>query len=207
MKNLIIFSSMTPTKSMVQEIQKFVKNETIGYIPASYYDFGYKSANPFEYWDMGFKTYFPFPVGRYFDKNDIGQLMECDAIHLGGGNTFEFLNLLRKRGMLPRLREYVENGGLLMGTSAGGIMMCNTIEIAGFADDNFILLDELEALGLVDFDVKPHWDAWEKEKDSFKEYANKNHRRVIGLREGQSIFVQNDTVKYYGGKPEVIDPD
>lgn len=208
MKNLLIFSSMYITDEIKKDVDPFVKTKCIGYIPASYWDNGVKSANSFEYWDMGFKTYLPFPVGKYFDESILEDLKECDAIHLGGGNTFEFLLMLKHRGMIEFLREYVKNGGLLMGTSAGGIMMCPSVQIAQFADENFIFMHETQmgGLNLVDFDVKPHWDVWKDFRLNFERFSDATRRKIYCLCEGQAIFVQDDKMKFYGGQPDLVVP-
>src|SRR5262245_58988759 len=57
-------------------------------------------------------------------EEDLQALCQCDAIHLTGGNTFTFLNWLRARSVLPVLRSYAEEDrGVLIGTSAGAILM------------------------------------------------------------------------------------
>lgn len=203
MKNVIIFSSLTPTKKMCKRMKKHIHNGKIGYIPAGFWDSGFYE-KPAYYKSMGFNSVVPFPVGKYYNENKRDELFSCDAIRLGGGNTFEFLMMLRARNMLEPLREYVKNGGVLMGTSAGGIMMCEQIRIAGFADPNFLGLTNLKSLGFVNFEVKPHWDYWVRYKDEFQKYVNAVDKTLYCLREGQSIWVTDNGIKFYGGMPEKL---
>jgi len=51
---------------------------------------------------------------------------------------YYFLNSLKKHEFLPKLREYVRVGGILIGVSAGSIIMSKTIDIAIFYDENTI---------------------------------------------------------------------
>lgn len=207
-KNVIIFSSMFTSESLVADIAPYIKEKEIGYIPASYWDSGNKSAEAFAYKRMGFDFFLPFPLGRFYDEEKMESLMKCDAIHLGGGNTFEFLFLLKKRNMLDKLREFTDRGGLLMGTSAGGIMMCEQIKIAQFADENFLFLegDELNSLGLVPFEVKPHWESWAPFEPMFQKYVDQRKKSLYCLNEGQAIFVKNEKMKFYGGSPRLVIP-
>lgn len=208
-KNIIIFSSMTPDNEMVEDIAPFIKKKEIGYIPAGYWDDGVKSAEAYAYKRMGFDYYIPFPIGKYYNSDKLDSLYKCDAIHLGGGNTFEFLFMLQHRNLLDFLRKYVAKGGLLMGTSAGGIMMCEKIRIAQFADENFLFMegDELNSLGFVNFEVKPHWDVWEPFTPMFQQYVNTHGKDLYCLREGQAIFVRGNNMKFYGGEPFKVVPN
>lgn len=209
MKNIIIFSSLTPTKKECARISNIVersgKNKRIAYIPAGFESL-FVGADARGYGNMGFKTYVVAPIGRNFDEDRFNFALESDAIHLGGGNTFEFLYMLQVRELLQPLRDFVNRGGILMGTSAGGIMMCNKIRIAGFADDNFLGLhdEELNSLGLVDFEVKPHWNYWKDIRPQFQKYVKNTGETLFCLEEGQSIWVTENSIKFYGGMPEKI---
>ena len=203
MKNIIIFSSLCPTKKECARVNSHIKNGIIAHIPTSYLSTNMPNVcRP--YVNMGFKKTFTFPLGINYDKERLDLLMKSDAIHIGGGNTFELLFLLRHRGMIDLLREYVNNGGILMGNSAGGIVMCNQIRIAGFADENYLGMEDLNSLGLVDFEVKPHWEYWKKFKGDFENYIEATGETLFCLRETESIWVTENSIKFYGGMPEKI---
>jgi dipeptidase E len=94
---------------------------------------------------------------RELSSGDERALMACDAVHLSGGNTFLFLEWLRRRGVLSVLRAYALEGGLLVGDSAGAILMTPDVRSATLAGDvppsSSI---DLSALALVDFHFWPH---------------------------------------------------
>jgi dipeptidase E len=62
--------------------------------------------------------------------------------------------------MLPLLKKFIQDGGILTGLSAGAIMMTETIEMAGYppfdCDENEDNLKNLKSLNLVDFYFFPH---------------------------------------------------
>lgn len=204
--NLFMFSSFVYDHK-VRKIMQSLPHETIAYIPA-----GYNSTKQFTprrgYYEMGFRRGMNFPLGRHYMKYMEDTLFSCDAIHIGGGNTFELLFMLNARGLLPKLKEYVDNGGILMGSSAGGIVMCPDIKIASFADNNWLGLfgGELEGLGLVDFYVKPHWEMWAKEKHAFQDFSKKENKKIICLRENQGVVFTDYGMEFLGGFPKVIHP-
>ncbi|WP_199621429.1 Type 1 glutamine amidotransferase-like domain-containing protein [Paenibacillus alkalitolerans] len=83
-------------------------------------------------------------------------MFDYDAIHLSGGNTFYFLSLLKKRNTMEMLRAYVNKGGILIGVSAGSILMTKTIGFAGYG------VDGDRNVVYVDFEFLPHWDGSEE---------------------------------------------
>lgn len=89
----------------------------------------------------------------------IGALLTCDAIRLSGGNTFSFLGWLERSGMLDALNGYARNGGVLVGVSAGAILMTESIASAALCGDvRDSSLQSLAGLGLVSFSFWPHFD-------------------------------------------------
>lgn len=209
MKNIVIFSSFTPNKKICARMQKKLPNDAkIGYIPAGIHDKFSALHAGYELWwagKMGFKDAVYFPIGTYYNEKGLAELLSCDAIAISGGNTFELLLMLQIRGLIPILRKYCEDGGILMGASAGGIVMCPKIRIAGFADPNYFGLKDLNSLGLVDFEVKPHWQTWAAYKGMFLNYKKQyGVNRLYGLSDGQAIWVTDNGVRFYGGMPDVM---
>jgi dipeptidase E len=86
------------------------------------------------------------PIGA--DENSLSALLACDAIHLSGGNTREFLARLESGGMIEPLRDYVRRGGLLIGVSAGAILLTPNIKVdALFSREDLSLGATGSALG------------------------------------------------------------
>jgi dipeptidase E len=202
--NVFMFSSVFSNSKLRDIFRGLLKNKTIAYIPASYSGGG--RGDMLEYFELGFRKSMTFNIGRNYEKSAEKLLFSCDAIHIGGGNTFELNFMLQRRGLIPKLREYVENGGILIGNSAGSIVMCPTIHIAQFADKNELGLlgHELDSLDLVPFDMKPHWDYWARFKPEFQRYQKKSGRPLFCLKESQCLHINDYGVHYYGGTPDRI---
>ena len=128
--------------------------------------------------------------------------MRSDAIHLAGGNTFYFLNYLRKARLLPQLKAFVEKGGVLTGLSAGAIMMTENIEMAGYPDfdrdENLVNLKNLSALNLVDFLFLPHFRNSARYDVVFKKYTRNTSKIIYACPDGAGIVVRDNELRFVG---------
>ncbi|MBX4260405.1 Type 1 glutamine amidotransferase-like domain-containing protein (plasmid) [Clostridium estertheticum] len=178
------------------------KNPSIAYIP-SCSDLSRKYFKPkVKYYNaLGIKKTQYFDLDLEYDESKVHDILKFDAIHLSGGNTFYFLHLLKKRGFIELLQSYVNNGGILIGVSAGSILTTKTIEIAGYGDDsdeNFIEIEDKSALGLVDFEFMPHWDGTIKSLNLVRSYVEHKNKVVYVCKDGDGIIVDENNVKIIG---------
>lgn len=141
---------------------------------------------------------------EYFDIDDfcnidkIEKIFKSEIIYLSGGNTYYFLNNLKKRYFITRLRRYVKDGGYIIGLSAGAIMMSKDIGAARFGDVDIVGLSDLSSLGLVDFDFMPHWNQDSHYLEEIKEYSKKTGNTVYTCNDGDGIIVRNKKLQFYG---------
>ena len=171
----------------------------LGYIPAEgdpqrrYYQ---DRIEWYAYWGISLPVY--FELDRDYRPERLEELWSCDAIHLSGGNTYYFLHWLRKRELLEPLRNYVASGGVLIGVSAGGILLTPEIDVSGLLGDHPLAeQDDLTALSLVDFSFAPHLNSL-RDTRPLKEYARRTGRPVYGCRDGDGILVDGPRVEFIG---------
>ena len=151
------------------------------------------------YKQFGITDLLYFDVDKEYDERKIDKLLACDAIFLSGGNTYYFLNTLKKRKFLPILMEFVWKGGILIGVSAGSIVMSKTIDITTLHDENTIGLKDYTALGLVDFEFFPHLDHNMKQYlEKLKKYSIKSNTVIYACKDGDGIIVNNHEIKFFG---------
>jgi dipeptidase E len=139
-----------------------------------------------------------FELDVAYTPEALPSLLACDAIHLAGGNTFYFLHWLRQRHMLPALRDYVGRGGVLIGVSAGSIMMTPEISSAALCGDQRV--PELAgdaALGLVDFQFLPHFRGGES-LASVAEHQSAKDLTLYACPDGSGIVIDGDHVEHLG---------
>lgn len=188
-------------KSFIQLIGK--KNPVVTFIPSS----SYLSDQEFKafvkhYTKFKIKRFIHFPVDIPFDKIMLQEVLRCDAIHLGGGNTFYFLNSLRKAKLIPALRNFVLRGGVLTGLSAGAILMTENIEMAGYPefdrDENYVGIKNLSSLNLLNFLFFPHFKNSSRYDAVFKKYT-KGHKNIIyACPDGAGIVVCDGELRFIG---------
>ncbi|MDT7808062.1 MAG: dipeptidase [Acidobacteriota bacterium] len=131
----------------------------------------------------------------------------AEAVAVGGGNTFKLLRGLYEAGVVEALRARIEAGVPYVGWSAGSNVACPTIRTTN--DMPIVEPPTLDALGLVPFQLNPHYtDArieghmGETRDERLAEFIHLNPRvRVLGLREGTMLRIEGADVRLVGDKP------
>lgn len=123
---------------------------------------------------------------------------EAEAVFTGGGNTFRLLKTLQDSGLLPILRERAQSGMPYIGSSAGTNIAAPTIRTTN--DMPIVQPASFEALGLVPFQINPHYldpepsstHMGETREQRIKEFHEENETPVVGIREGAWIRVEGN---------------
>lgn len=131
-------------------------------------------------------------------------LARAEALFIGGGNTYALLKRLREAGLLPAIRERVVGGMPYLGASAGSNVAGPTILTTN--DWNVVALDRFDALGLVSFNINPHYKETdpamapgsETRDERIREYHVVNANPVAGLEEGALVRVEGGVVTARG---------
>lgn len=124
-------------------------------------------------------------------ENEGEKIKNSDAIILTGGNTFKFLHHLKESGLDKVIIEFAKSNKTIVGFSAGAIILSPTIEIAELPtlDDNLVDITDLTGLGLIDFDVYPHYE--ESEHNSIVDEYEKSTGRQIRRLSDDDLIVFN----------------
>ena len=129
---------------------------------------------------------------------------EADVIFVGGGNTFRLLQGLYDDDLLASIRLTVAGGVPYIGSSAGSIVACPTLKTT--KDMPVVQPPSFEALGLVPFQISPHYldpdpsstHMGETQEERIMQFLEENEETVVGLREGSILRVQNGSVVLKG---------
>lgn len=117
-------------------------------------------------------------------------LKTSDVVFLMGGDPYLQMEGINKYG----LKEYIKNIPLVIGVSAGSM---NQSKRVVYEDENNKKLYDYEGLGLIDFNIYPHYDF--KNIELLKESFRVSEVICLDcLPEDSFIKVNNGTIKYYG---------
>lgn len=154
------------------------------------------------YQRVGFQRFHCLPVDVPFSQKDLRKALGSDVIYLAGGNTFYFLKHLRKSGLIPHLKQFVERGGVLAGLSAGAIILTPNIGTAGpplpVPDDNEVKLKNLRALGLVRFEFYPHYTSTPKTNHALLAYSRTTKYPILACPDGSGITINENRMTFIG---------
>ena len=143
-------------------------------------------------------------MGIHEGSNHEENLKMADGIFTGGGNTFVLLKTLCEKGLLPILRDRVYHGMPYMGSSAGTNIAGQSIQTTN--DMPIVHPPQLEAIQAVPFNINPHYQdpnpdsihMGETRETRIKEFLEFNDRKVIGLREGSHLWIENKHIELRG---------
>jgi dipeptidase E len=110
--------------------------------------------------EMSRLEFFPWPP-----DNLRSTVFDRDLIFVGGGNTANMLAIWRVHGGDELLREALEAGVVLAGSSAGGICWFEH----GITDSFGPQLDRMDCLGFLPGSFCPHWDDEEQRQPRYHE--------------------------------------
>lgn len=204
MKKIVLYSDLIKEdRKLDYELLRVLnkKNPSIAYLRGTSDVTGKYFNYVVEYYkDLGISNVNYFDLDKEYDKLKVSQIFSYDAIHLSGGSTFRFLNLLKQSNLLDLLKSYVESGKVLIGVSAGSIITTKSIDTSQYLEDDTVGLEDRSSLGIVDFDFMPHWNNEQSEKslESLKEYSKLNNRTVYACKDGDGIVIEGEDVKFIG---------
>lgn len=129
---------------------------------------------------------------------------QAESIFIGGGNTFRLLKALYDHDLLDAIWQRAEQGVPFIGSSAGSIVACPSLKTT--KDMPVVEPPSFEALGLVNFQISPHYldpdpattHMGETQEERILQYLEENEPPVVGLREATMLRINNGVVTLRG---------
>lgn len=130
-------------------------------------------------------------------------LRDKNIVSVQGGNTFYLLKHMRLSGFDKVIKEFINQGKIYIGVSAGSFIACPTIEQSVWktkASGDFGITD-FTALNLVPFLIFAHFK--EEVRGLVEKGATSTKYPVVALSDTQAVLVENGKWKIVGeGKRE-----
>ncbi|MFP4064450.1 MAG: dipeptidase PepE [Bacteroidales bacterium] len=139
-------------------------------------------------------------------ENPTEAIENAQAIVVGGGNTFNLVDVMHKQGIMDAIRKKVAGGTPYIGWSAGSNVACPSLKTTN--DMPIVQPVSFETLGLVDFQINPHYTDsiipnhnGETREQRIREFLIANPEAlVIGLKEGTMLCIDKEEIRYIGSK-------
>jgi dipeptidase E len=207
MKKLLLTSAFVfVTDELLKILPKPPAELTVAFVPTAAdlsKDPWYMEADRQKLADLGFKIIdLPLKGKR---KEEVKKILDqADIIFVGGGNTFYLLDEANISGFTELVPDYVYNGVIYVGGSAGSYIACPTIEAAGWmnSDRNVVNLQNLKAMNLVPCIIKAHHEP--AKSSAIKEAMLNCQYPVKILTDNQALLVEDDDYKVVGSGEEII---
>lgn len=127
-------------------------------------------------------------------------MTKYSAVYIGGGNTFKLLKTFKETGFDIILREFILNGGIVYGGSAGAIILGKDIMTCAHLDTNDVGLDNFS--GIDCFNGYSIWCHYELENDALiNTYINMNHFPVVAIPEKSGVLFDGSNIRVFGYTP------
>ena len=134
---------------------------------------------------------------------DPKELSEFDIIYILGGNPFLLLDEVMKSRADKVLKELAFQDKILMGYSAGSLLLGPSLELMDHADSllgfNEIELKKLDCLGLYNFHIFPHYADFTNQVPELiakiNEFENKADLPVYRINDNQGIIYKDGKLR------------
>ncbi len=134
------------------------------------------------------------------------QLKKYSAVYIGGGNTFYLLKKIKETYFSKKLLNYLEEGGIIYGGSAGAAILGKEIGTARFgtdADKNEVHLKNRHGLDIArGFSIACHYT--DADDRRIFTYVRRNRIEVIALPEETGLHIHKDKIRVIGTKPAYL---
>lgn len=205
MKLLLISNTLSKNGGLLDhcfsEIKKIVGKNKVLYIP-----FALKDWDKYEALLKKRFTKENILIQSIHKQNDFkAAVKNAKVIFIGGGNTFRLLSLLKRNNLMTIIKEKVKEGSLsYIGSSAGANVACPTIMTTN--DMPIVELSSFKSLGLISFQINPHYidpksekkDKMETRDDRILQFLEENNIPVLGLREESCLICEDGNLKLIG---------
>ena len=139
-----------------------------------------------------------FELTASYSDRQLRGVLEYGTIHLAGGNSYRFISLIRRRALDCVLKQHLAKGGLIVGVSAGAIVLSPSVNIARIAGDEPESRGDGTGLGIVPFEFYPHFTGATSEIGNLKTYTRSRECLVYACGNREGLRVSGRDLELFG---------
>ena len=154
-------------------------------------------------------------ISRIEMVRDFSELTEKNyndycALFIGGGNTYKLLKGLKDSGAFIKIKEFIDNDGIVIGGSAGAVIFGYDIDVVSVMDSNDVNLDDTKGFNCLNgISIFPHYM---NKKSSLSEEENIERFNkftsaisIFSSTKGDVIAIpEEDAIFVNGNKLEIL---
>ncbi|MBQ8303911.1 MAG: Type 1 glutamine amidotransferase-like domain-containing protein [Clostridia bacterium] len=126
-------------------------------------------------------------VLNYYDADSFKNL-DIDMLYLSGGNTFSVLHRIRKHGFQTAMIDYIKNGVIYVGGSAGAHIVSANLEHVLKYDQNTAQITDFSGLNLFDGILVCHFT--NERQAHFEALKAEGKYKVAALTNDDSLLIE-----------------
>lgn len=145
---------------------------------------------------------------RSFEELASKNYYNYSTIFIGGGNTFKLLKGIKDSGSFLKLKDFINNNGIIFGGSAGAIIFGKDLDACKLDDSNEVNLEDTTGFDVLNgISILCHYTnrTMEKDKESTEYLLSiSNNRELWALPEEDTVFINEENIEVIGNKPYYI---
>lgn len=135
------------------------------------------------------------------------------ALFIGGGNTYKLLKGIKDGGAFEKIKEFINNGGIVIGGSAGAVIFGYDIDIISTMDSNDVALIDTKGLNVMNgVSIFPHYTNKKSKLSEEENFARLNNFTnaiksfsmingdVIAIPEEDAIYINDSNIEVLGNR-------
>lgn len=154
---------------------------------------------------------------KSFKELTLKNLQNYSALFIGGGNTYKLLSGLKQSGAFNKIKDYINNNGIIIGNSAGAVIFGYDINVISSMDKNNVKLKDTKGFDVLSgTSIFPHYinnkSNLSKQENEIRinNFTNsiinfsQSTGQVIAIPEEDAIYLNQNEIKVIGTKPYYI---
>lgn len=135
-------------------------------------------------------------------------LYDYSSIFIGGGNTFKLLKELKDNNNYNKIKDYIDNNGIIYGGSAGSIIFGKDLLSCKLDDNNDVGLQDINGFNVLNnISILCHYT----NRDNIKTKESTNYllelsktNKVLALPEEDTLYINDNNIQIIGNKSYYI---